>query len=110
MQGAGETNGDRSGGVYCLRLRVGPVAEDEVALWTGLLQRLPAVAWARPGSFADGQSHFILGVTSLSRLHMQLNHAARSMDARFTPTAEGELSIMLREPAPAWPSRAHAPA
>jgi hypothetical protein len=83
---------------YTLRLRVSPVAEDDASLWAGLLQRQPAVAWASPSSFEDGVARYTLGVTSLSRLHVQLNQVAIRMDARFTPTDEGELSITLRPP------------
>jgi hypothetical protein len=83
-----------------LRVRISPVTEDDVTLWTALLQRLPAVAWARSNGVEDDAATFMIGVPSISRLHVQLDHLATKVDARFAPTEAGELTITMRPAAP----------
>jgi hypothetical protein len=91
-------------GCPALRLRIGPVEPGEAALWQALLGRLPAVDWAALQDQDEDAAGFLLGVPSISRLHVQLNHLADKMDARFEPTESGELRITMRpatEPASA---------
>jgi hypothetical protein len=81
--------------VHVLRLRISPVSEEEAASWAGLLTRQPAIAWALLAGLEPGVARFTLGITSLSRLHVQLDRLAACLGARFEPTEEGELSITL---------------
>lgn len=81
--------------VHVLRLRISPVSEEEAASWAGLLTRQPAIAWALLSSVEPDVARFTLGITSLSRLHVQLDHLASCLGATFEPTEDGELSITL---------------
>jgi hypothetical protein len=80
---------------HVLRLRISPVSEEDVAAWAGLLTRQPAIVWALLTSIEPDVARFTLGITSLSRLHVQLDHLASCLGARFEPTEDGELSITL---------------
>lgn len=82
--------------VATVRVRVAPLAGEEVPRWESLLERLPAALAAEQCGFDGFAATFDVHVPSVTRLLTELQRLAAKVGAELTPTITGEVGFTLR--------------